>query len=70
MLVPAGTPAVIVDRLHAELRGIGAMPDVRDQFRSTGTVSVFSSPDAFAGQLRTDFEKWRKVIRDADIRLE
>jgi len=70
MLVPAGTPAAIIDRLHAELRGIGAMPDVRDQFRSTGTVSVFSSPDAFAGQLRTDFEKWRKVIRDADIRLE
>ncbi len=70
VLVPAGTPAAIIDRLHAELRGVGAMPDVRDQLTSTGMVTIFSSPDAFAGQLRTDFEKWRKVIRDADIRLE
>jgi tripartite-type tricarboxylate transporter receptor subunit TctC len=70
MLVPAGTPTAIIDRLHAELREIGAMPDIRDQLKSTGMTTIFSSPDAFAKQLRMDFDKWRKVIRDADIRLE
>lgn len=70
MLVPAGTPEAIVERLHSELREIGSMPDIDEQLRSMGTISIFSTPAEFAKQLRADYEKWRAVIRQADIRID
>jgi len=69
MLVPAGTPSEVVDRMYKELREIGTLPDIQQALKNTGTVSVFSSPGAFSEQLRADFEKWRAVIHEADIRL-
>lgn len=70
MLAPAGTPAAIVERLQSELREIGAMPDIDEQHKSLGTISVYSTPAEFAKQLRIDYEKWRAVIRQADIRID
>ncbi len=70
MLAPAGTPNAIIERMSRELREIGASPDMREQFRSLGTLSIFSTPQQAAQQLRTDHEKWRTVIRQADIRID
>lgn len=70
MLAPAGTPAPIIERLNQELRKIGAMPDIDEQFKSLGTVSIFSTSAQAAEQLRIDHEKWRALIRQAGITIE
>ena len=68
LLAPAGTPKAIVDRLHREVARIVAEPDVQKRLDDLGFQVVANTPDAFAAQIKTEMEKWAKVIRDAKIK--
>src|SRR6266566_8037657 len=70
MLVPAGTPKEIVARLNAEARKALADPEVRGKLSAQGFDVVGSSPDEFLAFARAESEKWAKVIRDYQIRVE
>jgi tripartite-type tricarboxylate transporter receptor subunit TctC len=70
MLVPAGTPKEIVARLHAEAKKALADPDVRGKLAAQGFDVVGSTPEEFLAFARTESEKWAKVIRDYNIRVE
>jgi len=70
MLVPAGTPREIVARLHAEAKKALADPDVRGKLAAQGFDVVGSTPEAFLAFARAESEKWAKVIRDYNIRVE
>ena len=70
MLVPAGTPKEIVARLHAEAKKALADPDVRGKLAAQGFDVVGSTPEAFLAFARAESEKWAKVIRDYNIRVE
>ncbi len=65
ILVPGGTPAAIVDRLHQEI--VRLMPDVRDQLGSLGFEPIGSTPAQFADRIRFEIDRWAKVIRAAGI---
>jgi tripartite-type tricarboxylate transporter receptor subunit TctC len=67
MLVPAGTPAAIVKRLHAEAVKAMLSPDVKVRVADQGYDVVVSSPQEFTAQIKRDIAKWGKVIRDANI---
>ena len=67
MLVPAGTPAAIVKRLHAEAVKAMLSPDVKSRITDQGFDIVVSSPPEFAAQIKRDVAKWGKVIKDANI---
>ncbi len=69
-LAPAATPRPIVNRLHAELVRALQLPDVRERLVSLGTEPVGNTPQEFAGFMRREHEKWGKVIKAANIRLE
>ena len=63
LLAPAGTPAEIVNRLHAETaKGMHAA-DARDLLGKQGFDVVAGSPAEFAGWIRAEQAKWSKVIR-------
>jgi len=70
MLVPAGTPKEIVARLHAEAAKTLADPDVRGKLAAQGFDVVGSTPGEFLAFARAESEKWAKVIRDYNIRVE
>jgi tripartite-type tricarboxylate transporter receptor subunit TctC len=70
MLVPAGTPKEIVARLNAEARKALADPDVRGKLAAQGFDVVGSAPGEFLAFARAESEKWAKVIRDYNIRVE
>ena len=70
MLVPAGTPKEIVARLHAEAAKALADPEVRVKLGAQGFDVVGSTPEAFLAFARAESEKWAKVIRDYNIRVE
>jgi tripartite-type tricarboxylate transporter receptor subunit TctC len=70
MLVPAGTPKEIVARLHAEAKKALADPDVRGKLAAQGFDVVGSTPEEFLAFARAESEKWAKVIRDYNIRVE
>jgi tripartite-type tricarboxylate transporter receptor subunit TctC len=70
MLAPAGTPREIIDLLHREIVKIVALPDVRKRLDELGFEVVANSPDQFAARIKTEMEKWAKIIRDAKIKTE
>jgi tripartite-type tricarboxylate transporter receptor subunit TctC len=70
LLAPAGTPKAVVDLLHSEVVKIVARPDVQKLLDDLGFQVVANSPDEFAAQIKTEMEKWAKVIRDAGIKQQ
>jgi len=71
LLVPAGTPRPIVERLHAEIARAVVQQDARDRFFGAGLESRPSkAPQEFAAFVEADVARWAKVIKQAGIRLE
>jgi tripartite-type tricarboxylate transporter receptor subunit TctC len=68
MLAPAGTPKAIIDLLHGEIAKIAKLPDVQKRLDDLGFEVVANSPVEFAARIKTEMEKWGKVIRDAKIK--
>jgi tripartite-type tricarboxylate transporter receptor subunit TctC len=70
VFAPAGTPADIVARLSGEMRKYLATQDAKDAFEKLGHEAAPSSPEELRAQMVSDMDKYGKIIRDADIRLE
>jgi tripartite-type tricarboxylate transporter receptor subunit TctC len=66
--VPAGTPKEIVALLNREIVKAMALPDVKERLATLGFDSIASTPEEFGARIRTDTEKWGKVIRAANIK--
>jgi len=69
ILAPKGTPRHIVARWNAELNRILQTPDVRARMDSIGLDVVGGTPAELRKTLIADIEKWKKVVKAADIRL-
>lgn len=52
VLVPAGTPKPVVNRLNAELVKIVHLPEVKDRFLSQGLTQVGSTPEAMTALMK------------------
>jgi tripartite-type tricarboxylate transporter receptor subunit TctC len=70
LLVPGGTPPEIVDRLNREVVKAVAMPDVRARLLALGFEPIGSTPKQFAQRIRSEIDKWAKVIRAAGIKAQ
>jgi len=67
---PAGMPREIVQTLHRELlRGLAAA-DVKERLAVQGTHAIGGTPESFGTFIRTELEKWGRVVRQAGVRLE
>jgi tripartite-type tricarboxylate transporter receptor subunit TctC len=70
VLAPTGTPAAIVQRVNTELQHALASQDLRDQFAKQSVVPAGGSPQDFAKLIRSDYDKWGRVIKEANIKAE
>ena len=70
MFAPRGTPRVIVDRLNTEVRKALETPEMREFMPRDALEPVGSTPEELAAMLSREIEKYAKVIRAADIRVE
>ncbi|MFP5406461.1 MAG: phosphoglycerate kinase, partial [Gammaproteobacteria bacterium] len=70
IVAPAGTPEPVIARLSEALKRILAMPDVRESLLAQGAIATWTTPDDAAAAIRTEFARWSKLIRDADIKVE
>ena len=68
--VPAGTPKTIVDRLSNETRTALAAPEVRKRLIDLGAEPLGSTPEDFAAYVNSEFERWRRVVKESNIRIE
>jgi tripartite-type tricarboxylate transporter receptor subunit TctC len=70
MHAPAGTANEIVRRLNAELVAILKDPDILARFKQLSTEPVGNSPEEFAAFVKTELEKYARIIKAAGIRLD
>ena len=70
LLVPAQTPKPVVARLNAAVHKALALADVREKLGQGGVETEASTPEAFGKLVQADIEKWRKIIRAANIKAE
>src|SRR5439155_2068953 len=70
VVAPPGTPREIVARLNAEIGRILAMPEMRDRLGNQGADVRTNSPDEFAAFIRTEKDRWAKVVKDANVKVE
>jgi tripartite-type tricarboxylate transporter receptor subunit TctC len=70
VLVPAGTPRPVIDLIYREIKAIVALPDIKERFEVLGLDPVANTPEEFTAQIKVEIEKWSKVIRGANIRID
>jgi tripartite-type tricarboxylate transporter receptor subunit TctC len=70
LLAPAGTPAAVVSKVHADIVQIAVQADVRERIAQLGLEASLNSPEEFAVVIKSDTAKWAKVIRAANIKPE
>lgn len=70
IVVPAGTPRPIVERLNKELSAIVASPETRKRFETEGAEPLSMSPEEFARFIAAETTKWGRVVKEAGIRAE
>ena len=69
-LGPAGMPRPIVQRLNKELVAALRSRDVRSKLISQSTEPIGNSPAEFGAFMKSEYEKWRKVIKAANVKLQ
>jgi tripartite-type tricarboxylate transporter receptor subunit TctC len=67
VLAPAGTPPGLLERLHKALADAVAEPSLKAAFAAVGAETELITPQEFAARIRTDFDRWSLVIKQADI---
>jgi tripartite-type tricarboxylate transporter receptor subunit TctC len=70
VLAPAATPKHIVAQLNAALAKVLAASEVKERFASLGAEVQPSTPDQLAQFIREDLAVWRRVVKEAGIKLE
>jgi tripartite-type tricarboxylate transporter receptor subunit TctC len=70
MFAPAGTPAAVVARLNGVVNQALATPEVRSALQKLGSDPKTGTPQEFAAFIALEAERWGKVVRDANIRVE
>ncbi len=68
LLAPSKTPADIVTRLHVEASQVLKSKDVVDKFATMGSEAVGNTPAEFAEFIRSEADKWGKVVRAAGMK--
>ena len=70
MIVPAGVPREIVGKLNREINAALALPDVREKILATGLLPVGGTAEQFDALIRSEMERWVRVIKARGIKAE
>ncbi|MBI4192644.1 MAG: tripartite tricarboxylate transporter substrate binding protein [Betaproteobacteria bacterium] len=70
LVVPAGTPAAVISRLHREIAKALALPEMKERILGLGELAVGSTPEEFAIFIKGMLATWSKVVKTAGIRID
>jgi tripartite-type tricarboxylate transporter receptor subunit TctC len=70
ILAPAGTPRPIIERLNQEIVRIMQAAVIKERLGGEGMDIVTGTPEAFAAHIKSETEKWAKVIKAMGLKLE
>ena len=70
LLAPAGPPRPVIDRPQAEVKKIVADPAFAARLQEQGLTGIAGTPEQFAAVLRTEQDKWARLVRERQLSLE
>lgn len=70
MFVPARTQPALVEYMQASVLRVLKAPQIAERFTTQGLQIYASSPGDFESYLKSEIDKWGKVVKAADIRVE
>jgi tripartite-type tricarboxylate transporter receptor subunit TctC len=70
VFVPIGTPGEVVARLNAEIGRALAEQAVRDRFAQSALEPIGGSPEQFSRLVHSDYEKYARLVKELNIRIE
>jgi tripartite-type tricarboxylate transporter receptor subunit TctC len=70
ILVPAATPKEVVARLNAEVNRALQNQDLRQRLAAGGSEPLGGTPEQYAAYIRSELQRWSKVVRDSGARAD
>ena len=70
MGAPSKTPPEIIAKLNHEINEVLAQPEIRKRLTELGGEPLITSPKDFGDMIKSETEKWEKVVKYADIKIE
>ena len=71
LFVPTGTPQPIIDRLRAEITVVLGQPELAKRLADAGAGEPYlSTPEEFAARIKSDYEKYGKLIRSIGLKVD
>ena len=70
LMVPAGTPRPVIDRLNAETTRLFARPELKDKLAALGMTPAAGKPSDLAATIQAETVRWAEVIRQKNIKPE
>jgi tripartite-type tricarboxylate transporter receptor subunit TctC len=70
MLAPPGLSAALAARLSSDINDVLAMPEVKTRLGADGSEAVGTTPQAFGKLLRDEIAKWKKLSKDAGLKID
>jgi tripartite-type tricarboxylate transporter receptor subunit TctC len=67
---PKGLPKEVVDKVHGAVKKTLEDPTVRARIEETGSIIIGNSPEAFAQEIKTEYDVYNKVVRERQIKPE
>jgi tripartite-type tricarboxylate transporter receptor subunit TctC len=67
IMAPANTPDAIRSKVSQDVAAVLQLPDVQKRLESQGVVTIVSTPQAFDALIRSDTERFGKMLRDAGV---
>jgi len=67
VMAPAGTPKPILDKVAKDIALVLAMPDVKEKLDVQGSIPAPNTPEAFDAIIKSDTERYGKILRDAGV---
>jgi tripartite-type tricarboxylate transporter receptor subunit TctC len=70
LFAPAGTPRAIVDKIQADVAKALSVPEVRERLQSQGAEPGGNTPDQFASFIKAETEKWARVVKLSNAKVD
>ena len=70
IVVPAGTPKAVIQRLNRDLVKVLSTPEMKERFAQYSAVTAASTPEQFSSYIKQENARWQKVAIDAGVKPE
>jgi len=70
LTVPRSTPRAVIERIQRDVLKAMESPDIKAAFERSGTYVVITNPKAFGELLKVELDKWGKVVREINLRVD